>query len=161
MLTYKDLDGKIRISECDETNYEEMIHKCVDRLYEYERIGVEPKKLREILREYAAMKRAAKNAGTAEAAPAKARFAKPTIEEVRAYCRERGNGVDAEAWYAHYEACGWKVGRNPMKDWKAAVRTWERNGVGKAAKAPAVSSFDTDDFFAAAMARSYKEVTEG
>lgn len=50
----------------------------------------------------------------------------PTLDEVRAYCNERQNGVNAEKWYAHYEAVGWKVGKNPMKDWKAAVRTWEK-----------------------------------
>ena len=50
----------------------------------------------------------------------------PTIDEVKAYCSERNNGVNAEMWYAHYEANGWKVGRTPMKNWKAAVRTWEK-----------------------------------
>lgn len=55
------------------------------------------------------------------------RFTKPTLEEVQAYCKERNNNVDAEKWYNHYEAVGWKVGKNPMKDWKAAVRTWEKN----------------------------------
>jgi len=55
------------------------------------------------------------------------RFTKPTLEEVRAYCLERGNHVDPEQFVAHYEANGWKVGRNPMHDWRAAVRTWEKN----------------------------------
>ena len=55
------------------------------------------------------------------------RFVKPTLDDVKAYCQERNNGVDAEKWYNHYSANGWKVGKNPMKDWKAAVRTWERN----------------------------------
>lgn len=54
------------------------------------------------------------------------RFAKPTLEEVQAYCRERGNKVDADKFYDHYTSNGWRVGKNPMKDWKAAVRTWER-----------------------------------
>ena len=56
-----------------------------------------------------------------------ARFIKPTFEEVAAYCRERGKGVDPQSWYDYYTANGWRVGRNPMKDWKASVRTWERN----------------------------------
>ena len=56
------------------------------------------------------------------------RFAKPTIEDVQAYCAERNKGVDAQKWYDYYSANGWKVGKNPMKDWKAAVRTWERSG---------------------------------
>ena len=55
------------------------------------------------------------------------RFCKPTIEEVQAYCEERNNGVDAQKWFDYYEANGWKVGRNAMKDWKASVRTWERS----------------------------------
>ena len=58
-----------------------------------------------------------------------ARFIKPTIEEVMDYCQERQNFVDPEKWYDHYSSNGWKVGgRAPMKDWKAAVRTWEKNG---------------------------------
>lgn len=60
-----------------------------------------------------------------ERTPAK-RFIKPTAEEVRAYCAERGNRVDAQAFVDFYEAKGWKVGSAPMKDWKAAVRTWEQ-----------------------------------
>lgn len=58
----------------------------------------------------------------------KEKFIKPTVEEIRAYCRERNNIVDAERFYDHYESNGWKVGKNTMKNWKAAVRTWERNG---------------------------------
>ena len=53
-------------------------------------------------------------------------FVKPTVEEVRAYCSERHNGVDAQMWYDFYESKGWMVGSNHMKDWKAAVRTWEK-----------------------------------
>lgn len=57
-------------------------------------------------------------------------FQKPTLEEVAAYCKERNNGVDPQAWIDYYTSNGWKVGRNCMKDWKAAVRTWERNEIG-------------------------------
>ena len=69
---------------------------------------------------------------------AKKRFKKPTVEEVQAYCRERQNGVDAAAFVNFYEAKGWVVGRSPMKDWKAAVRTWEgkRGGQGSPASTP-------------------------
>jgi hypothetical protein len=52
---------------------------------------------------------------------------RPTMAELTAYCSERGGKVDPQAWMDHYTANGWKVGRNPMKDWKAAVRQWERN----------------------------------
>jgi len=49
------------------------------------------------------------------------------LEEVTAYCLERRNAVDAEQFIAHYESNGWKVGRTAMKDWRGAVRTWEKN----------------------------------
>lgn len=55
------------------------------------------------------------------------KFSPPSVEDVEAYCRERGNNVNAEQFVDYYTANGWKVGKNPMKDWKAAVRTWERN----------------------------------
>ena len=55
------------------------------------------------------------------------RFTKPSIDDVREYCNERHNNVDAQRFYDYYTANGWKVGKNPMKDWKACVRTWERN----------------------------------
>ena len=56
------------------------------------------------------------------------RFTPPTLDEVRDYCLERKNSVDAQRWFDYYSANGWKVGKNAMKDWKAAVRTWERSG---------------------------------
>lgn len=55
------------------------------------------------------------------------RFTPPTIEQVKEYCQERGNTVDPDRWFNYYSSNGWKVGKNPMKDWKAAVRTWENN----------------------------------
>lgn len=57
----------------------------------------------------------------------KERFAPPTLEEVRTYCQERMNTVDPERFVDYYTSNGWKVGKNPMKDWKAAVRSWERS----------------------------------
>lgn len=53
-------------------------------------------------------------------------FVKPSLFEVQQYIAQRGSAVDAEAFYAYYESNGWKVGRNPMRDWKQAVITWER-----------------------------------
>ena len=53
-------------------------------------------------------------------------FVKPTVEEVQAYCRERRSTVRAQAFWDWYESKGWMVGKNHMKDWKAAVRTWEQ-----------------------------------
>lgn len=57
---------------------------------------------------------------------ARKRFTPPNADEVAAYCQERGNSVDAERFVDFYTAKGWKVGKSPMKDWKAAVRTWEK-----------------------------------
>lgn len=59
--------------------------------------------------------------------PKRKRFVKPTVEEVRQYCIERNNNINAAQFYDYYESNGWKVGKNSMKDWKAAVRTWERS----------------------------------
>ena len=54
-------------------------------------------------------------------------FVKPSVDEVKAYCEERNNGIDAEAFIDFYESKGWKMGKDSMKDWKAAVRNWERS----------------------------------
>ena len=54
------------------------------------------------------------------------RLIKPSVEEVKAYCQERNNGVDAQKFIDFYESKGWMIGKNHMKDWKAAVRTWEQ-----------------------------------
>ena len=53
------------------------------------------------------------------------KFIPPTVEEVQDYCIERNNGIDAQAFVDFYESKGWVVGKAKMKDWKAAVRTWE------------------------------------
>lgn len=60
------------------------------------------------------------------------KFQKPSLEEVKAYCLERKNEVDPQKWLDHYTAKGWMIGKNKMKDWKAAIRTWEgNNGTGR------------------------------
>ena len=69
-------------------------------------------------------------------APSSRRFTPPSVDEVAAYCRERGNGVDAQRFVDFYASKGWKVGSSGMRDWRAAVRNWERqdnmkNGGGK------------------------------
>lgn len=56
----------------------------------------------------------------------RSRFKPPTVEEVRAFCAEKSYSVDAEAFVAHYEANGWKVGRNAMKSWQSACVTWHK-----------------------------------
>ena len=53
-------------------------------------------------------------------------FKKPTLDDVKSYCIERNNNIQAEAFLDFYESKDWRIGKNKMKDWKAAVRTWER-----------------------------------
>lgn len=66
----------------------------------------------------------------------KERFKKPTLEEVEEYCKERGNSVNPQNFIDFYESKGWKVGKSPMKDWKACVRTWEKNSLQKETSTP-------------------------
>ena len=64
----------------------------------------------------------------------KLHFSPPTLEDVTVYCRERGNHVDPQRFVDFYASKGWRVGNQPMKDWKAAVRTWEHDDRGHAAQ---------------------------
>jgi hypothetical protein len=66
-------------------------------------------------------------------------FKKPNVDEVKDYCKERNNNIDAEAFIDFYESKDWKIGKNKMKDWKAAVRTWER----RETKKPTMSKLDS------------------
>jgi hypothetical protein len=63
---------------------------------------------------------------TADKPPPRTRFTVPSLDEVSAYCRERNNDVDAQRFIDYYTSNGWHVGKNSMKDWKAAVRNWEK-----------------------------------
>ena len=74
--------------------------------------------------------------------PRRSRFVPPDVEQVRAYCRERGNGIDPETFVDYYASKGWMVGRSPMKDWRAAVRTWEQRRSSREKEAGS-----EDDFF--------------
>jgi len=70
----------------------------------------------------------------------KKRFVPPSLEEVQANCKERRNKVDPERFVDHYNANGWVQGRNkPLKDWQAAVRTWEKNDFNQAPVTPPVA----------------------
>lgn len=71
----------------------------------------------------------------------KEKFKPPTIDEVRAYCNERNNGIDPESFIDFYASKGWKVGNQSMKDWKACVRTWERRN-----KKPVIKNESFGDF---------------
>lgn len=60
--------------------------------------------------------------------PRQKKFSPPSVDEVMEYCTQRGNSVDADRFVDYYSANGWMLGRNHMRDWKAAVRTWEKGG---------------------------------
>ena len=64
------------------------------------------------------------------------RFSPPSVEEVAEYCRERKNSVDPERFVDFYASKGWKVGAQPMRDWKASVRTWEKRDKAPSASGP-------------------------
>ena len=66
-------------------------------------------------------------------------FKKPTLDEVKNYCIERNNNIDAESFIAYYESKGWTVGSGKMKNWKAAVITWEKKNF----KKPTMSKIDS------------------
>lgn len=77
--------------------------------------------------------------GNNETSIGTSRFTPPTVEEIRSYCKKRNNSVDPQRFYDYYQSNGWKVGKNPMKDWQAAIRsTWEK---GETGKAPARKTF--------------------
>lgn len=73
--------------------------------------------------------------------PRATRFTPPTLDEVTAYCKERGNSVNPERFIDFYSSKGWMVGKNKMKDWKAAVRNWESRD-----KADKPKQADPDDY---------------
>ena len=63
-------------------------------------------------------------------------FQKPTIDEIQEYCKERNNGINAEAFYDFYESKNWYIGKNKMQDWRACVRTWEKRNNQQVKKQP-------------------------
>ena len=65
----------------------------------------------------------------------KTRFQKPSIEDIQEYCIERKNNIEPESFFNYYESKGWKVGRSPMKSWKASIITWEKNNFSTPSKA--------------------------
>ena len=91
---------------------------------------------------------------TAVSEPKVKRFVRPSFDEVRAYCESRGNGVDPQGFLDFYDSKGWMIGKNHMKDWKAAVRTWERmrksnpsvgSGFNRSAMGRDIDRFDEND----------------
>lgn len=87
------------------------------------------------------------------------RFTPPTVEEVTAYCRERGNGVDAQRFVDFYASKGWKVGSTGMKDWRAAVRNWEGRDRGGGGTTASGGAQTTNPFVR--LAQKYEEQGEG
>ena len=83
------------------------------------------------------------------------RMARPTLEEVREYCKQRGNSIDAEQFIAFYESKGWKVGGSPMKSWKAAVITWEKREKEREKERPTIKAVKQNQFTAFEDRHSY------
>lgn len=78
-------------------------------------------------------------------AKTRARFAPPSLADVREYCIQRGNSVDPETFIDFYSSKGWKVGSEPMKDWKACVRTWEKRQNNRTANSQSQQRLDEVD----------------
>jgi len=76
-----------------------------------------------------------------EERPPARRFVSPTFEDVAEYCLDRKNSVDPRKWFDHYTSNGWMVGKNKMKDWRAAVRTWEQNDLAHPSAKPQIDLF--------------------
>lgn len=85
---------------------------------------------------------------TADKPPRASRFTPPSVEEVRVYCAERKNNVDPERFVDFYASKGWLVGKSKMKDWRAAVRSWERSdSQQKMTNKDRIRSYDADESF--------------
>lgn len=78
------------------------------------------------------------------------KFIVPSIEHITNYCCERNNKINPESFFDYYESKGWMIGKNKMKDWKAAIRTWERNS----------NKYDKSDKSNNSMTDHYNKVTE-
>jgi len=88
-----------------------------------------------------------KKESMADKPPRASRFTPPTLEEVKAYCKERGNSVDPQRFIDFYSSKGWMVGKNKMKDWQAAVRGWESRDKKSANKPEPLDYGDPEDFY--------------
>lgn len=91
---------------------------------ETERLFEKPKKAKEKEKEKENEKENEKDTYIADKPPTRHKFSPPTVEDVQAYCDEKGYAVDPGRFVDYYTSNGWRVGKNPMRDWKAAVRTW-------------------------------------
>jgi predicted phage replisome organizer len=125
---------KKRLQRAKEDNVPQLSSKCPTEI-ELEKELKKDKEIEDIA-----------SASDESEAPKRKRFVPPTIDEVKAYCRERQNDVDAERFIDYYTSNGWRVGKNKMMDWEAAVRTWERN-TGRTIAVKQNASSDLDDIF--------------
>ena len=91
---------------------------------------------------------------------AEEREKKPSLEEVMSFSQEAGLNVDVQYFYNYYEANGWYIGKRPMKDWKAAVRSWESNGMDRERPVRESELSDVDRFRAAIELHRMKEAKE-
>ena len=94
-------------------------------------------------------------------------FAIPTISEIKEYCKERKNNVDAEKFFDYYESKGWLVGKTKMKNWQAAIRNWEKNSFDNNNKKQELKTHNYNEFkdfeeydFCAEYEEMMKEVEE-
>jgi hypothetical protein len=85
------------------------------------------------------------------------KFIKPTLDEIKTYCSERSNSINPQKFIDFYESKGWLIGKNSMKDWKAAVRTWEGNGFGNQKQSAAVLHTDQGSDIVRAMELKAKQ----
>ena len=126
ILSDSETEGFIKVQPCENKSGNYPINPGIKQINpgEMPQSKVNESKGKEIKEKY-------RNANKPQRTP---RFSPPSVEEVAAYCAERRNGVDPQRFVDYYTANGWRVGKSPMKDWKAAVRTWERNDTCRSAK---------------------------
>lgn len=113
---------------------------------EYERIPDDTKNTKEKEKTKEKTKTKTRESINGAFAP-RSKFVKPTVDEVRAYCKERKNTVNPETFCDFYESKGWKIGKDPMRDWKAAVRTWER----REPQSETNAAYDLDEYESQAL----------
>ena len=94
---------------------------------------------------------------SAAVAASRALSVPPSLEEIESYCRERGNSVNAQRFLDFYTANGWRIGKVLMKDWKAAVRSWETNGMDERTNPAPAREKGSRETFLALMERARME----
>lgn len=179
MLTYKDIDGVIRIEGCDEGNVEESIRRCVDRLYAYERLGLTPEEVRKAIRELKELRKASSPEltgidyeavvglfnGICSALPAVKGLTDARRRAiVTAEARLKKAGLSWEQFFRKVADSTFLSGK-----WKGCSFDWilkqsnmqkivEGNFDDRSGSALARGSFSTDEFFEASIRRSYGEL---